>query len=161
MKNKNEIPNNSNESKKFYTIELFNTEDQEAISKFGLDVSKEAGQIYDPNLDFDWDHIKEVYIDPGGIFYVVKISGEIVGCAGVKNIDNVIAEFKRDRVAKELRGKGIGRALFEKRLKFVESEGFRKIKLDTINPAIEHLCEEFGFEKVAQKGNESFWEKNL
>jgi putative acetyltransferase len=161
MTNKNEIPNNPNESKKFYEIELFNLKDQEAISKFGLKVSEEAGQTYDPTLDSDWDHIKEVYIDPGGIFYVVKNSEQIIGCAGVKNIDNDNAEFKRARILKEFEGRGICRNLLEKSLAFAKSEGFLKIKLDTNNPAIVHLCEEFGFKKFDEKGNVSFWEKDL
>ncbi|KAA3630175.1 MAG: GNAT family N-acetyltransferase [Bacteroidetes bacterium] len=152
---------NEYENKKPYTIELFNKEDQEEVEKFGLEVSKEMGQVYDTELDYDWGHIKEVYIDPGGTFYVVKIDNCIIGCAGVKNKDGVVAEFKRDRVGKEFRGRGIGRGLFEKRLDFVKSKGFKKIILDTNNPIIEHFCKEFGFHETGRKGNDVFYEKEI
>jgi len=148
------------EAKEFFTIDFFDKKDQKEIKQFGLRVSKEIGQTYDSNLDSDWDKIYETYISPGGAFYVVKIDEHIVGCAGIKKIDQV-AEFKRDRVAKEYRGKGIGRTLFEKRLEFAKNNGFKKVILDTVNPIIQHLCEEFGFKKVTQKGNVVFYEKTL
>lgn len=146
---------------KFYSIELFSDKDQEEIKQLGFSVSKEIGQTYDPKLDYDWEHIKEVYIIPGGTFYVVKASGKIIGCAGVKNINNIVAEFKRFRVLKEFRGKGIGRDLFEKRLNFVLKNNFKKIMLDTTDPAVRHLCEKNGFQKTKQEGNIMYYEKML
>ena len=148
-------------TEKFYSIELFTDKDQEEVKQLGLEVSKEIGQIYNPKLDYDWEHIKEVYIDSGGIFYVVKSSGKIIGCAGVKNINDIVAEFKRARVLKEFRGKGIGRDLFEKRLNFALANNFKKIILDTTDLAVQHLCEENRFQKIKQRGNIVYYEKVL
>ena len=67
---------------KLYTIEIFTDEDQEdeEFKKLGKEVSEEIGQ---PHAD-DWNHIRETYIDTGGTFFVAKVGGKIVGCAGVK-----------------------------------------------------------------------------
>jgi|SRR3989344_618294 len=144
-----------------YTIEVFSDVDQEGVREMGLAVSAEAGQVYDPARDSDWGQISEVYVNPGGVFYVVKSGGRIVGCAGVKNKGGGIAEFKRDRVMKDFRGRGIARDLFEKRIQFARENNFRKIILDTNSPAIHHLCEQFGFKKVGEDGGQTLYELDL
>lgn len=161
MTNKDKFPlPNKNEGKNLYKIENFDPKDQAEVEEFLRKASEELGWPYNPELDFDWNKINEVYIVPGGVFYVVKVNGRIIACAGLKKKGEV-AELKRNRVVGEFRGQGIGHALFEKRMEFARSHGFKKVIFDTENSIIENWGLESGFKKVRQEGSKKFYEKDL
>src|SRR5688572_23659584 len=118
--------NQGNQEKLAYTIEPFTDKDQddEDFKRLGLEVSEEIGQEFGE----DWGHIRETYIDTGGAFYLAKVKGKIVGCAGILKMNEDEAELKRFRVFPEFRGDiaggYIGLSLFDECLSFVKRSGF-------------------------------------
>jgi pimeloyl-ACP methyl ester carboxylesterase/GNAT superfamily N-acetyltransferase len=68
---------------------------------------------------------------PSGRWLVAYRDGQPVGCAGLKRIDDAIAEIKRIYVAPEARGAGVARALLTRLEGAAREAGYRTIRLDT------------------------------
>lgn len=91
-----------------------------------------------------------MYSAPSGAFLVAVADGELVGCVGLRRLDEGICEMKRMFVVDEHKGKGIGRALAEALLARARSMGYRKIRLDTLKEmqAAQGLYLSLGFHPI-------------
>ncbi|MEW2621389.1 GNAT family N-acetyltransferase [Streptomyces sp. NPDC048106] len=79
----------------------------------------------------DPDTTPEADFDPPGLFLIVHIDGEPVGCGGIRLLDEHTAEIKRMYVAERARGHGIGRYLLEQLEQHAVSRGATRIMLET------------------------------
>ena len=68
---------------------------------------------------------------PHGRWLVAYRDGRAVGCAGLKRIDDQVAEIKRIYVAPDARGTGVARALLSGLEHAAREVGYRLVRLDT------------------------------
>ncbi|HJS93244.1 MAG TPA: GNAT family N-acetyltransferase, partial [Solirubrobacteraceae bacterium] len=99
---------------------------------------------------------------PGGRWVVARRYGQPVGCAGLKRLDERMAEIKRIYVVPEVRGAGAARALLSGLEAAARDAGYDTIRLDTgaKQPASVALFSSSGYERIADyNGNPvaAFW----
>ena len=72
------------------------------------------------------------YAPPQGALLVGRVDGRIVGCVGIRAIDEATCEMKRLYVGKTARGSGLGRLLAEASIAAARRLGYRRMRLDTV-----------------------------
>jgi putative acetyltransferase len=91
------------------------------------------------------------YSPPDGRLYLARISGETVGCIGLRKLSDGICEMKRLYLRESARGKGVGLTLIEKVIADAREIGYAKMRLDTYPPKMGKavsLYESHGFYKI-------------
>ena len=97
--------------------------------------------------------VQELFV-PGVYFWTANlISGEVVGCAALKDLANGCCELKSMHVLRAARGKGVASALIREIEVCARDMNFRKILLETGSAcayaAARKLYSSFGFEPCA------------
>jgi ribosomal protein S18 acetylase RimI-like enzyme len=72
------------------------------------------------------------YAPPAGTLLLAFNDDEVVGCVGVRPIDDETAEMKRLFVRPSGRGLGLGRTLAEAAIRFATETGYSRMRLDTL-----------------------------
>jgi len=103
-------------------IRFYKEEDREKVKELVKEVLIEI--FNSANNIEDLDNIKKEYEK----FLVVEENGKIIGTLGIKNEGD--ARISRMYVKKEKRGKGIGKKLIEKAIKYCKNK-FKRIFLTT------------------------------
>ncbi|KIA87783.1 GNAT family N-acetyltransferase [Flavobacterium sp. AED] len=102
------------------------------------------------NLPNEFAKMTKMYgANEGALFFALD-NEEIVGCVGVRRVENEIAELKRLYVRDSYRGYKIGVTLLQKALESARSLGYKKIRLDVI-PTLQKAKElyiSFGFYEI-------------
>ncbi len=99
------------------------------------------------------DHMFENYDVPRAAYFLVEQDGEVLGCAGVaqlENYDGNCCELQKMYVLDEARGKGIGGQLMEVCLSKAKAFGFEQVYLETMPymKAAQKLYKRSGFEYI-------------
>ena len=89
------------------------------------------------NLDYQGfeDELRDLpgsYAPPAGTLLLARNDGDVVGCVGVRPIDERTAEMKRLYVRPAGRGLGLGRTLAEAAIRFATVTGYERMRLDTL-----------------------------
>jgi len=89
------------------------------------------------NLDYQGfeEEVRDLpgnYSPPSGTLVLAFNDDELVGCVGVRPIDDEIAEMKRLYVRPSGRGLGLGRTLAEAAIRFATVTGYARMRLDTL-----------------------------
>jgi len=89
------------------------------------------------NLDYQGfeEEVRDLpgkYAPPSGTLVLAFSDEELVGCVGVRPIDDEIAEMKRLYVRPGGRGLGLGRTLAEAAIRFATVTGYSRMRLDTL-----------------------------
>ncbi len=113
------------------TISEYTASDQKGAKQVVLNGLKDFGFEYHETWDLDLEDPKKHYIDRGGMFFVLKDDGKIVGTVAIINKGNNIAELKRLYVNKEDQGKGLGSKLFDAVITYCKEHGFIKLEFET------------------------------
>lgn len=95
---------------------------------------------------------------PAGYFLIARLSGNAVGCAGLKILDGGIGEVKRMWIAPSARGQGIARAVLQKLEDLAREAGASTLRLDTnrvLKEAIA-LYRREGFEEIPRFNDEPY-----
>lgn len=104
------------------------------------------------NFDKELKEIDIQYNKPhGGLILIIdSLSGEEVGCVGIRKFEEKVAELKRMFINGSHRNKGLGKELMRMAIKLSKNLGYEKIRLDTLDtmkPAIK-LYEKYGFKQT-------------
>ena len=81
------------------------------------------------------DHMYENYDRPKATYFVVEEEGQIIGCAGVAQLDNYegnVCELQKMYFLEEARGRGLGRKMIDICLDRAKEYGFEKCYLETM-----------------------------
>lgn len=84
------------------------------------------------NIEDELNNFPEKYSEPEGAFFIAAENGGIIGCVGLKKIDNEICEMKRLFVNDGYKGKGVGKKLVEIIIGEAKRKQYKKIRLDTL-----------------------------
>ncbi len=105
------------------------------------------------------DHMYENYNVPRANYYVVEEDGEILGCAGIAQLENYegnVCELQKMYFLEEARGKGLGAQMMSICLKKAREHGFEQCYLETMPfmKAAQKLYQKSGFNYIdAPMGN--------
>lgn len=138
-------------------IRKIQKEDNVAIAKVIRTVLIEhnvpkVGTAYaDPQLD----RMFETYSVPKAAYFVVENQGEILGGAGVSQLENEdasICELQKMYFLPEARALGLGSKMMERCLQSAKDFGYKKCYLETMPNMIaaQKLYKKFGFEYLCQ-----------
>jgi len=106
-------------------------------------VAKELFLEYAKTLDFDLcfqnfedelNIINTMYSEPDGGLILIKeiLTGNYVGCAGIRKIEDRISELKRMYIQEDHRHQGLGEQLLNLAIYLARTLGYEKIRLDTV-----------------------------
>ncbi|MCL6265650.1 GNAT family N-acetyltransferase [Flagellimonas myxillae] len=93
------------------------------------------------------------YNVPRAVYYVVEENGEIIGCAGIAQLDNFegnVCELQKMYFLEEARGRGLGSKMIEVCLEKAKTFGFEACYLETMPymEAAQKLYKKNGFEYI-------------
>ncbi|WP_397362495.1 GNAT family N-acetyltransferase [Olleya sp. R77988] len=95
----------------------------------------------------------ESYQNDNDIYYVVLLEGEVLGGGGIKplkNFESNVCEIQKMYFSPKVRGKGVGKLLFEKCIQSAKQLGYKQCYLESapqLKAAI-HIYETFGFKHL-------------
>ncbi|MDR0733753.1 MAG: GNAT family N-acetyltransferase [Dysgonamonadaceae bacterium] len=84
------------------------------------------------NIDDELTNFPQKYKEPDGTFIIAKYNGNVVGCVGLKKLDENICEIKRLFVNDKYKGKGIGKKLVAIIIEEAKHKNYRRMRLDTL-----------------------------
>lgn len=108
-------------------------EDAPAIRQLVRSVLDEYALAPDPSgIDRDLEDPVASYGGHGGqLDAVVDESGRLIGCCGVMRHGDGSCELRKMYLAKEARGRGLGKRLLDRALAFARGSGFPRVELET------------------------------
>jgi ribosomal protein S18 acetylase RimI-like enzyme len=92
------------------------------------------------------------YAPPEGRLLLAEYKGDLAGCVALHKVEPGICEMKRLYLRPQFRGKGLGRALAEALISEARGIGYRRMRLDTVEPMMKTavaLYRQFGFREIA------------
>jgi len=131
-----------------------------ANSNQDFESAKKLFQEYARSLEVDLsfqDFEKELetidkqYNKPRGALLLVYCDKIAIGCTGIREWDNDIAELKRMYVKPDYRGQDIGRKLLELSFEIAKELSYKKMRLDTLPNMKQALSiyRTFGFYEIS------------
>ena len=102
------------------------------------------------HFDEELGGLKKMYAKPVGGIILAREEEVLIGCVGIRKIDDITGELKRMYIKPGHQNKGIGKTLLEKALALARECKYESVKLDTLNymlPAI-HLYRQAGFYEI-------------
>jgi putative acetyltransferase len=131
------------------SIRLATSNDGQAMIKIVDIALREYGLAGEPNgTDKCLQDIDNNYLNNGGEFYVIEnLDKSILGGYGLFKLDREVCELRKMYFTKEIRGRGIGKAILDHVVQRALNLGFTSIELETASPLVEarHLYRSFGF----------------
>ena len=91
------------------------------------------------------------YAPPEGRLMLAISSGQPAGCVALHKLEPEICEMKRLYVRPQYRGKSLGRELTEKIIAAAREIGYKKLRLDTVEPKMQAavaMYRQFGFREI-------------
>lgn len=144
------------------TIRPYAPDDRAAVTRLVADVLAEFGfhgQM--PGVERDLGEAHARYAGDRAGFWVADHQGLVVGTAAIRPKQGGTCELKRLYVRPELRGTGLGQALYAHAEAFARAAGYRTIWLDSSRrfARARRLYERNGFVLVEELDND--WEDNV
>jgi putative acetyltransferase len=114
-----------------YTIRLFRAGDQSAVRALVLSGLGDHFGVIDETMNPDLDDIFATYVMAGDYAVVVEIGDVLIGAGTLVRDESGAGRLVRMSVARDARGKGVGRALVEHLLAEANRRGMRKVLVET------------------------------
>ena len=92
------------------------------------------------------------YAPPDGRLLLAEYKEQLAGCVALHQWQGEICEMKRLYLRPSFRGKGLGRMIAEKIVAEARNMGYRRMRLDTIEPIMKDAVEMYrklGFREIA------------
>lgn len=116
---------------------------REYVDSLGVDLSFQ-------DFEVELTQIEQLYHYPTGALLLVQTDNKVIGCAGIRQLEGMIAELKRMYVQDAYRGEQIGAQLLAHSLDVAKQLGYTKIRLDTLKTMTkaQDLYRSFGFREI-------------
>jgi ribosomal protein S18 acetylase RimI-like enzyme len=104
------------------------------------------------NFDNEVAQLPGDYAPPEGRLLLAEFENQLAGCVALHKLDPDICEMKRLYLRAQFRGRGLGRALAERIIAEARQIGYRKMRLDTVEPVMKDavaMYRKLGFKEVA------------
>jgi ribosomal protein S18 acetylase RimI-like enzyme len=104
------------------------------------------------NFDKELAGLPGDYAPPEGRLMLAECEGQLACCVALHRIEPGICEMKRLYVRPRFRGKGLGRALAECIIAEARQIGYRRMRLDTVEPVMKDavaMYRKLGFKEIA------------
>jgi len=103
--------------------------------------------------DAETPRMFESYQNDNDVYFVIDASGEILGGGGVKplkDFEKEVCEIQKMYYSPKVRGRGYGRALFEKCMQTAKALGYKQCYLESASQlkAAIHIYESYGFKHL-------------
>ena len=108
--------------------ESFDSPDVQAL--VGAQQAEMRG-LYEGEADIGPTREAAMFVEPHGVFLVVRDGGRAVACGGIVRFDETRAELKRMYVLPEARGRGLGRRVLVELEAEASRLGYRALVLET------------------------------
>lgn len=134
-------------------IEAFESRDAAAVVAVVRAVFNEYGFTWEPDgYCADIHDVAGYYPGRGGAFWVARVAGRVVGCAGI-TVHDGIGELHRMYLLNAYRGRGIGRALLDACIEEVRRRGVTAMQIwsDVKLPDAHRLYLKNGFEQRGER----------
>jgi GNAT superfamily N-acetyltransferase len=111
---------------------------------------EEMRGLYDGEADIGPTREAAMFVEPDGIFVVVRDAEHAVACGGVCRFDETRAELKRMYVVPGARGRGLGRRLLVELEEQARRSGYLAVVLETGDkqPEALGLYRSAGYERI-------------
>jgi len=102
------------------------------------------------NFSKELDTLNQQYHQPSGGLLLAFCDELPAGCAGVRRLDENVAELKRMYVREEYQGLKIGVALLQRAIDLAKTLGYKNLRLDTLAnmTKAQQLYYSFGFYEI-------------
>jgi hypothetical protein len=144
------------------TLRAYTPSDLAAVTRLVCEVLTEFGfNAQTGNVERDLRAAHERYGGGRAGFWVADLDGAIVGTVAVRPKEGQTCELKRLYVRPDLRGTGLGQALYAHAEAFARAAGYEKVWLDSSRrfARARRLYERNGFVLVEELEND--WEDNV
>ncbi len=104
------------------------------------------------NFDRELAGLPGDYAPPEGRLLLAEYQNQLAGCVALHELEASICEMKRLYLRPQFRGKGLGRALAERIIAEARQIGYRRMRLDTVEPVMKDavaMYRRLGFQEVA------------
>jgi putative acetyltransferase len=91
------------------------------------------------------------YAPPAGRLLIAEYEGQLAGCVALHPLQDGVCEMKRLYLRPQFRGKGLGRVLTDRILAEARQIGYRRIRLDTVEPVMKDavaMYRKIGFREI-------------
>ena len=107
-------------------------------------------ELYEGEADIGPSRDASMFVEPHGVFLVVRDDSGAIGCGGIARFDESRGEVKRMYVVPEARGRGLGRRLLEELEDHARRLGYASVVLETGDRQEEAvgLYESSGYERI-------------
>ena len=92
------------------------------------------------------------YAPPEGRLLLAEYDGQLAACVALHKLESGICEMKRLYLRPHFRGRGLGRALAEHIIAEARQIGYRRMRLDTVEPVMKDavaMYRKLGFRDIA------------
>ena len=103
------------------------------------------------NFDQELAGLPGDYASPHGRLLLADYDGQLAGCVALHKLEPEICEMKRLYLRTRFRGKGLGRALAETIIAEARGIGYRRMRLDTVEPVMKDavaMYRQLGFKEI-------------
>jgi len=104
------------------------------------------------NFDQELAGLPGDYAPPDGRLLLAEHAGRLAGCVALHKLEGGTCEMKRLYLRPQFRGKGLGRALTDRIIAEARQIGYRRMRLDTVEPVMKHavaMYRKIGFKEIA------------